>query len=326
MQQFRTIIQIPESKFKIDYSKNLFFIGSCFTENIGNKFNNLLFNTDINPFGIIYNPISIANSFEILINEKKFTSEDIFFHNQTYQSFFHHSRFSNSDKDLCLNNINKKIEDSTNFLKTTNIIFVTFGTAFIYNLLSTNQTVSNCHKLAAQNFEKKLLSVEEIVKSYKNLLDKLINLNPNIKIVFTVSPIRHWNDGAVANQLSKATLIVAINQLLDIYQNANYFPSYEIVMDELRDYRFYADDMLHISQVAIDYIYEKFTETYFDKKTFQITNEISKLLKAKEHRPFDKNSEGYKKFLEANLKKIKELEINYGLNIFENLKTFFKFL
>jgi len=324
MQKFRTEIEIPKSDIKIDFSKKLFFMGSCFTENIGNKFSELFFKTDINPFGILYNPISIKNSFELLIDKKVFTSEDIFFHNETYQSFYHHSRFSNYEQKLCLENINSRIDFSSEFLKNADLIFITFGTSYIYNLANTETTVSNCHKLPSSKFDKKLLTVNEIVDNYKILFDKLFEINPKLKIILTISPIRHWNDGAIQNQLSKSILFVAVNQLLDIYKNVKYFPSYEIVMDELRDYRFYAEDMLHISQTAIDYIWEKFLETFFENTTLNLISEIEKLQKAKLHRPFNKNSENHKKFLRSNLTKIKELETNFCLNIFEDLRNYFE--
>ncbi|GAI96735.1 unnamed protein product, partial [marine sediment metagenome] len=229
------------------------FIGSCFTESIGGKLNDYKFPVDINPFGIIYNPSSVGKSLELLIGEKEFTIDDLFFYNGKWLSFFHHSSFSDKDPELCLSRINAKITESREFLKKAGFLFITFGTAWVFEWKESGETVSNCHKISALKFNHKLLAVEDILENYKTLIHKLLRFNPQLKIIFTVSPIRHWKDGAEGNQVSKAILLLSAHQLLKKFQSVSYFPAYEIIMDDLRDYRFYSDDMIHLNSVAIDY-------------------------------------------------------------------------
>ncbi|MFA6924976.1 MAG: GSCFA domain-containing protein [Bacteroidales bacterium] len=298
MSEFRTIIDVPKSKFELSYHTKSMFIGSCFTESIGEKLEELKFPIDINPFGIVYNPTSIKNCLEILIDKSIFKKENLQSYNEQWFSFFHHGRFSNSNIDECLNNINERIEYSSEFLKSSEFLFITFGTAWIYKLRTTGKTVANCHKLPENNFDKKILSVEEIVGEYKILITSLLKFNPKLKIIFTISPVRHWKDGAFGNQVSKATLILAINKLLDLFKNTKYFPSYEILMDDLRDYRFYADDMLHPNNTAVNYVFEKFSQMYFDEETIKIISEIEKINKDLKHKPFNNNTKSYQNFIE----------------------------
>ena len=323
MEFFRTLVDIQKPAFEINYNSKLMFLGSCFTENIGNKFADLFFDFDINPFGILYNPKSIFNSLNILLKKDFLTDENLIFYNESWFSFFHNSKFSNTNKTDCLQNINSRIEKSSDFLKQTDYLFLTFGTSFIYNLISNGQTVSNCHKYPAKEFEKKQLTVENIFDDYLNLIQNLKKHNPNIKIIFTVSPIRHWKDGAIENQLSKSILFVAIHKILNQFNNVFYFPSYEIQMDELRDYRFYSEDMLHPSQVAVNYIWKRFSETYFSAESKLLISEIEKLNQAKNHRPFNSKSDNYLSFLKSNIEKIEQLsKKNKNLKL-DNLKNHF---
>ncbi len=320
MDDFRTIIYLKKHEEQISYKNNIMILGSCFTENIGVKLQNLLLKTDINPFGVIYNPISVANSLQILINKKAFINSDLKQNNELWFSFFHHGRFSNTNKNRCLKNINERIKTSSNFLNKTDYLFITFGTAWTYELKETGKVVSNCHKLPKTNFKRKLLSVEEIVVEYQNLIKELKNYNPNIKIVFTISPVRHLKDGVEQNNLSKSILKIAVNKLVE-NNNISYFPAYEIMMDDLRDYRFYDNDMLHPNLLAINYIWNKFSDVFFNNETLGIITEIEKLIKAKEHRPYNPKSKNHQKFIETQLKKIKVLNQKYSFidtGIFES--------
>ena len=321
---FFTEIKIPEFPWKMDYSKSMMFFGSCFSENIGRKLIDLKFNVDLNPFGILYNPVSIANSLKILLEKRVFNENDLFQDQGIWNSFYHHSRFSDVDLETVLKMINDRIAISSDFLLKTDFLIITFGTSWVYELKKTGQIVSNCHKVPAAEFKHYRLGVYEITEAYRELLEDLWKFNPNLKVVFTVSPIRHWKDGAVENQVSKATLLLAIDRLLSGFGNSNcwYFPSYELMMDELRDYRFYAEDMLHISPVAIDYIFERFSKTIFADESMQLAKDVVKIRKAILHRPVHSVSDEYRKFLLYNLAEINKLTINFPYLNFANEKMY----
>lgn len=323
MPEFRTIVDIEESRRKIGYEDNILFIGSCFAENIGNKLQENKFNTLINPFGIIYNPVSVANTILSILDKKKFTEEDLIFNN-LWHSFYHHSKFSNEGKEDCLKNINISCIESSDFLKKTDFLVITFGTSWVYEYIKTGKIVSNCHKLPSKNFNRYRLSIDYIVELYIQLIEKIREQNPNIKIIFTVSPVRHWKDGAHGNQLSKAVLQLAIDKLVQSFKNIWYFPSYEIVMDELRDYRFYDRDMIHISEEAVDYIWQRFIETFIDNKSQSLMGQVEKIKKALAHRPFSSESKTYHDFLENQMNKIMQIENNNPYIDFNKEKSFIK--
>lgn len=308
MRKFRTIITIPKSINQITYRDSIIFIGSCFTENIGKVIQNLGFNTHINPFGILYNPLSVSACIKNILNKKVYDSKDVFLNNDVWTSFDNHSKYSTQDKDQFIKNLNAHINSSFDFISNANFLFLTFGTSFVYSHVKTGKIVANCHKIASSNFERKLLDIEEIVEEYDELLKSIFRINPNINIVFTISPVRHLKDGAEQNNLSKSILKVSINEIQKIFPQTTYFPSYEIMMDDLRDYRFYNDDMLHPSNLAIEYIWDMFAEAYFDEATRKISDQISKILKSVEHRPFNPNSESYRKFLDATSSEIKKIK------------------
>ncbi|MDX8337596.1 GSCFA domain-containing protein [Draconibacterium sp. IB214405] len=308
--KFQTIVDVPQFLWQTGYKKKNLFMGSCFTENVGAKMEALKYPVDINPFGILYNPLSVANGLQILLDEKQFGSSDLVEHNGLWHSFSHHGRFSNIEKDVALDEINSRIVNSATFLKEADFLYITFGTAWIYRYKKDGELVSNCHKIPAREFVRERLSVQQILDVYRQLLTKLWEFNPKLKVVFTVSPIRHWKDGAVENQRSKATLILAVDQLVQEFgsEKCAYFPSYEIVMDELRDYRFYAEDMLHISEVAIKHIWERFAEALIDAESLALSKEVVKITNAVKHRPINKNSIEFSKFLLSFLKKTGDLE------------------
>jgi len=320
---FRTKITDINYDLEIDYKSNLMFLGSCFTENIGNKLKEVKFNVDINPFGILYNPISVANSLNNLIEKKQFTEKDVFYFNERWNSYSHHSRFSNTNKKDTLKNINTRLNKSIDFLKHTDYLFITFGTSWIYELAKTNKVVSNCHKVPAKEFNKRILNVNEITEIYYDLIKSLQIINKNLKIIFTISPVRHLKDGFIENNISKSILRVAINNIIKSNSNCYYFPAYEILIDDLRDYRFYEDDLLHPNKTAVEYIFNFIGNSFFSEETFNLFNKIKKIVQAKLHLPFNSNSNEYFKFIKKNLNNIEAiLEKNNYLDLSEEYKFF----
>jgi hypothetical protein len=299
MQIFRTTLEIPEFPFQIGYDSKSLFIGSCFTENIGNYLKELRFDVLTNPFGIIYNPVSIVNSIKYLTDKKIFLKEELNLYNDLWFSFHHHGRFSDSDKDTCLDKINSCVHEASEFIQKADFLFLTFGTAFIYTHKQTKTVVANCHKLPSDTFVKSILSPEDIIQQYISAFRDILKINTRLKIIFTVSPIRHWNDGASENQLSKSVLFVAINEIIKKCSNCFYFPAYELVMDDLRDYRFYAEDMIHLNGTAIDYVRGKFARSMIAKEAQEIMEEVRKLIQAKNHKPFNPDTKAHKSFKEA---------------------------
>jgi len=304
---FQTKIDIPVSEIRISYEDNIMTLGSCFSENMGNKLKDVYFETDINPFGVLYNPVSIKDSLELLLQNKVFTADDVFENNSLWQSFAHSSRFTGLSEVECLNNINSGLVSSVDFLQKTNVLLITFGTARVFREKKSGRVVSNCHKLPSVNFEQRILTINEIVTVYNDLIARLQSLYPSLNIIFSVSPIRHWKDGAHENNISKSILLMAIDELQKQHEHVHYFPAYEILLDELRDYRFYASDMLHPSEVAVDYIWSRFTETYFTGQTLQLKKRLEQLVADRVHRPFQPESVEFKKFLEHTEKRKAEI-------------------
>ena len=308
---FRTPVKIAKSRFALNHKQLILSMGSCFSENIGGKLSELKFRIDINPFGVLYNPCSIASSLRILADKRTFSENDLFSHNGIMHSYTHHSRFSHPDSRICLKQINERIISSSANLANLDCLMVTFGTAYVYRLKETGAVVANCHKMPESLFTRERLSIDNIVKEWRNLIDILRKQNPNLNILFIVSPIRHLRDGAQGNQLSTATLLLAIEQLTQTIPNTFYFPAYEIVIDELRDYRFYAADMTHPSDTAVQYLWERFSETYFTKETQTLVNIWNKLRLSLMHRPFSAESSAYKDFVMQNLFKLEEIRKKY---------------
>ena len=306
-------------------------LGSCFAENMGVRMMHYKFNVDLNPFGILYNPLSIAHSMYMLLKNKIFTENDLFRQGRLWHSFSHHSRFSHTDLQTCLNQINGRLVEGAKLLKNADWLIFTWGTAWVYRLSQTGAVVSNCHKLPEHYFIRERLSPEEIVSAWKSLIPELLQNNSDLKILMTVSPIRHFRDGAHANQLSKSALLLAIDELCRSFpESCFYFPSYEIVMDELRDYRFYDTDMIHPSEQAIEYIWERFGLYYFNEKTRQENVEWEKLSKLLGHRQLTPDSNAYKDFVMQNLFKLKKFHQKYPYfdlsNEFDSLECLLKTL
>ncbi len=296
---FTTKVSINKYNFPIDYNSKVMLLGSCFAENMGEKFRYFKFHHVLNPFGIIFNPVSIEKLINRAVNKIEFTEKDIFFHNDLWHCYDVHSVLSNTSSELLLENLNTILHSFTNQIQEATHVILTYGTSWVYRNKTSNEIVANCHKVPQNKFTKELLSIETIQKSIQNTIDLVCKINSNCKFIFTVSPVRHIKDGFVENQRSKSHLISAIHNINNQPSTVNYFPSFEIMMDELRDYRFYAEDMLHPSQAAIDYIWIKFFENYVDEKEFATMNQVCEIQRALKHRPFNPNTESHQKFLES---------------------------
>lgn len=306
--EFYTHLTYSKPIFQFSYEDRIMLLGSCFVENMGIRMEDLKFRTDINPFGTLYNPASIASALNRLMDPVPFHEKDLFYSGGLYHSYLHHSRFSATSSELCLKQINNRLQLSADFFRQCERLIITFGTSWVYKLKETDNIVANCHKQPERIFNRERLDVASIVSTWKEVIEKIKKINPNIKILFTVSPIRHWKDGAHGNQLSKSVLLLAIDKLNQLFPDMTaYFPSYEIMMDELRDYRFYADDMLHPSAQAIDYIWQKFVEQEITEESKLIMKTCMDIKKAVEHRPFNPDSEAYRQFIMQTLLKIDQL-------------------
>lgn len=308
--KFRTEINIPKQKNQISYNSEVVLFGSCFTENIEKHFNFYQFNNNSNPHGILYNPTAIENSINDCIANKKYITEDLFLFNDLWLSFNHHTKFSSENKEGTLSDINKQIQQTNSALTKATHVLITLGSSWAYRFEESDKLVANCHKIPQKKFHKELLNINQVVKSLENSISKIKSINPNTLFLFTVSPVRHLKDGFVENSLSKAQLISAIHQIID-YNQIFYFPSYEIMMDDLRDYRFYKSDMLHPNDIAMEYIWEKFKDSWIDPNAFHLMQEIKNIQRALQHKPFNRSSTKHQKFIKKTDSKIKTIQIKY---------------
>jgi hypothetical protein len=325
--ELRTTFDISPSAHKITYSDPVMFIGSCFAASIGRMCGNGHLPVMINPAGTVYNPVSIYNTLNTIIEGRKYTVDDVYDYKGTWISFNHYSDFSSATAEETLRKINLSIAESHNFLSGANYLFITFGTARIYRWKKNGNIVSNCHKIPADEFTREILTVDEITELWNRVLNILHSKYPNLKVVFTISPVRHWKDGAHGNQVSKSVLFLAVEELLEHPAVIDYFPAYEIVMDDLRDYRFYDDDMLHPSSAAINYIWEEFSKCWFDEKTITLWREISKLSMATSHIIQAGSKEDLRKFAENMLTRIQSVEKkNPSINLESERKYFLDLL
>ncbi len=322
--EFFLPFQIPPFPFKISYTDKVLFIGSCFSEEIGNKMVHLKFDVLQNPNGILYDPLSIADALFSYIENKPFDEKNLFELNGLWHSWKHHSVFSGVNKKEVLQNINRSISDAHSFLKEAKILIITFGTAFNYQLKNGFKNVANCHKAPSDFFIKTLLPSEEIKAGFLSVITALEKLIPGLKIVFTVSPVKHIKDGIIENSRSKARLIEAVHSIIEEKENVSYFPAYELVNDVLRDYRFYKNDLVHPNDIAIDYVFEKFSHSFFDNSTKGIRKEIEKILSAINHKPFFKESEAHQKFIASQIQNIEKLEGTYSFIDLSKEKKYFE--
>lgn len=310
---FRTPISIPKNLKPIDYNSKIVSLGSCFAVNMAEKFEYYKFQNSVNPFGIIFNPVSIEKLIYRIVNQVFFTEKDIFFHNERWHCFEVHSDLSNPNKEEFLENLNAILKLSLIQLFQVSHLIITFGTSWVYRNFESNAIVANCHKLPQNQFQKEILSVETIGNSIKNTIDLIQKINPNCNFIFTVSPVRHLKDGFVENQRSKSHLITAIHDgVKSQFPAVNYFPSYEIMMDELRDYRFYAEDMLHPNTVAIDYIWKRFKESTIAESDFPVMEQVDSIQKSLSHKPFNPNSESHLRFESKLKEKMTNLQFQYS--------------
>ena len=271
----------------------------------------------MNPFGTLYNPLSVAEVLTRLLDRRSFDADEIEdFGSEGHGSWLSHSLLSKPSRDEALAVLNDNLERASKQVREAGVLIITFGTAWVYRLKETGAVVANCHHEAATRFTREALSVDEVVATWQPMLERLRRECPDLHVLFTVSPIRHLRDGAHANQLSKATLLLAVDKLTAQHANATYFPAYEIVLDELRDYRFFAEDMTHPSSLAVDYLWERFADTYFDAKTKDLSARVENLAKALEHRPLHPDSDEFYRFQQTLSDKIEALK-----RAFPDLKT-----
>lgn len=303
---FRTTFPIAVCQRSITYQTPVLWIGSCFTENIGQHFESLAFPVRINPFGIIYNPMSLATVLERIVHKQWYVDTEI----QEYKGIWfswdhHHQRFANNSLTACLEKVNTSLEMAVDFWKNTAFVCITFGTAFVYHESTSGQLVANCHKLPARYFQKSLLTVADVVERYSRLIAQIVEVRPDIQFVFTLSPVRHWADGAVGNQRSKAVLLAAIHEICERFAaNCYYFPAYELLLDDLRDYRFYANDMLHPSEMAQQYILERFMSACVATNQGEWIKEIEQINAILQHRPNNPHSIEHQTLLEKTMERL----------------------
>lgn len=294
---FRTTIHIADNMGLLHHSDKVMMLGSCFSDNIGGKLRQALVNVNINPFGTLYNPMSIADSVDRIIDAEPEAGVNLFQGSGVWNSYHFHSRYSFPDKDATLAKMNEQIAQAHEHLRACQTLIITLGTAVVYRLKDTRQVVANCHKVPQHNFTRQMASVDEISAVLTHMVERLTAFNPSLNIFFTVSPIRHIADGLDVNSLSKAMLRVAIANVNRTFRHHTfYFPSYEIVMDDLRDYRFYAADMVHPSDVAINYIWQTFQAAYFDDASSQAIARCERVMKRLAHKPLSANREMIERF------------------------------
>jgi hypothetical protein len=322
---FMLKINVNKPEVPIQYADKIFMIGSCFTEHIGNALEELKFSVLQNPNGILFDPASVCKSLISYVHNKQYKESDLFQLNEVWHSWNHHSRFSNVHKSECLHAINSSQIQAHEFLKKADWLIITLGSAFSYRLTTETgkQRVANCHRAPTQWFNKELMEIEEIVSELDKSLQLLLGFNPKLKVIFTVSPVRHIRDGVVDNNRSKARLIESVHTIVKKYRPVHYFPAYEIVIDVLRDYRFYDADLVHPNYMATEFVLEKFSESYIAEETRQLMEEVRKIVIAARHKAFQPSTQAHIQFLQAHLEKAKALATQYPyLDLEKEIKYF----
>lgn len=300
---------------QLKHTDRLMLIGSCFTEQIGNKLSAHKFNVISNPNGILFNPVSISHAMKSYASGKIYTEEDLFYNNELWSSWQHHTSFSDCDKEVALNKINDSQTKAVDALKKADWILVTLGSAFIYERVEAasedyENVAANCHKIPNDKFNRRLPDVNEITRLLDEMISAARSVKTDVRFIFTISPVRHLREGFIENNRSKAALINAVHSVCD-NRNIFYFPAYELIIDDLRDYRFYAEDLVHPNYAATNYVWEKFTDCAIDASSKELMKEINIINAAKSHRPFNPSSEAHKRFMSANLDKVKKLLVQY---------------
>lgn len=320
--EFQLPITIPRLPKPLSYEDQILLIGSCFTEHIGNKLQELKFRVLQNPNGILFDPASVASALVSYTHQLAYDEQDIFLLNEVYQSWQHHSRFSAMDTQACLQKLNEAQQAAHAFLKTASCVIVTLGSSFSYRLTgqaahtrgnNISSPVANCHRAPAQWFTKYLMPIEETNAVLDNCVHQLRHFNPSLQIIFTISPVRHIRDGVVENNRSKARLLEVVHNLTGKFDGLYYFPAYELVIDVLRDYRFYDIDLVHPNYAATEYVMQQFMETAVDGPSRQLMEEVRKIVIARQHRAFQPATQAHRKFLIAHLEKAKQLQAQYPL-------------
>lgn len=292
----KTTFPFFESGFKIRHNDLIYSCGSCFASELSVRLDSLRFKIIRHPFGIVYNPLSIAQQLDKLFAQNFYTESDLITHNGLFHSLEHHSSFSSPDKNHVLDQLNRSSEEAFSQLKNCRFLVLTLGSSFYYRLNSNQQVVANCHKLPSNLFNKNLASLEEIYKRLHQVIDRMLIFNPSLQILLSVSPVRYLKDGYIENQRSKSRLILACEQLCNQFESCTYIPAYEIFMDDLRDYRYVKDDLVHPNQMAIDYIFNYFEQAYFNKETRTLVAKIKKWNQLSSHRVLHAESEAYAKY------------------------------
>ncbi|MCB9044995.1 MAG: GSCFA domain-containing protein [Chitinophagales bacterium] len=307
----------------ISYESKLFLSGSCFAENMAIRLKQHRLNVLDNPHGIIFNPLSVANSIDGYIQGKLYSEDALFYLNELWNSWDHHTSFSHINKEEALCSINTSQKAATEFIRTATHVLITLGSAYYYVLKETGQAVSNNHRAPSQWFEKRLLTIEEITSKFTNTIESLLKVNPDVQLIFTVSPVRHYRDGLVENNRSKARIIESVHLLCDKFEQAYYFPAYELVMDVLRDHRYYDIDFVHPNYLATDYVWGRLTEACMDTFTLDLMKQVHEVALARKHRTRFPQTEAHKKFRESYVQKIRALMAQYPyLQLNEELAYF----
>lgn len=320
--QFRSEFFPKASASKINHEHSVFLIGSCFTEQIGNKLATHKFKMLQNPHGILFNPASIAQALDDYASARTYQTDDLFFHHELFGSWNFHTQFSGIDSEKVLLEMNASIQNARNFIEHSEWIIITLGSAFVYELANDGRVVANCHKVPADKFNKRLLAVAETIALLKRMILTVRNIRKHSKIIFTISPVRHLRDGFVENNRSKAVLINAVHEVVNS-EDIQYFPSYELIIDDLRDYRFYAEDLMHPNYAATQYVWEKFISAYMNDTTISLMKEIASIQLAMRHKPFNPTSQQHKKFLENALSKTLEHKETHNYLVLDEEVKFF---
>jgi hypothetical protein len=326
---FRLELSVKPFEKRINIQEPIALVGSCFTDHIGSRLRSLKFNVLENPNGIVFNPISIERSMHACINERRYTASDLFYHNELWTSWDFHGQFSHPDQQQCLDGINASVAHAHRFLLKADWIIFTLGSAFVYELKEnsggsrTGDVVANCHKVPANQFVHRLASLQEVSDSLGRTIEMLRQFNPRINIIFTISPVRHYREGLVENNRSKGTLHLAVHKAMQQFESVFYFPAYELIIDDLRDYRFYAEDLVHPNYAATQYVWEKFAEACIDDESKELMKELEQIRIARQHRPHHPGSSMHQKFLQAMLQKTQAIAGRYPwMNLQEEISHF----
>lgn len=330
--KFKLTLVAKKSTTSIGYRDKTLLLGSCFSENMGMKFQAHHLNVLENPHGILFNPVSVLDALSDYMLGKVYTEKELFFHQDLWHSWSHHSRFSGVTPDAALLKINTAIQNANSFLKSANFLVITLGSAWLYHLEkgaplqmdAFDRVVANNHKGPAVWFRKSLMEPTLLFETLQTMLQALSVFNPNLKVIFTISPVRHLREGLIENNRSKAVLIQAVHHLVSKFEQVEYFPAYEYVMDDLRDYRFYAEDLVHPNYAATNYVWEKWVQTYMTSETQAIMKQVFELTLAKQHKPFNEVSEVHQQFIASCIQKVERLASLYPYIDLSSQLAFFK--